>query len=291
MSPVTAPESEPASRPPARSTAAPGGAGPAPGARPIRFDDGAAYERYMGVWSQLAGDVFLDWLAPEPGLRWLDVGCGTGAFTETVVARCSPSLIEGVDPAEGQIAFARTRIVAPTVRFRQGDAQSLPYPDDSFDLAVMPLVIFFLPEPARGVAEMVRVVRAGGRVAAYGWDLQGGGFPYSGMQAELRALGVDVSAPPSPEAAGATQLQALWRTAGLLDIATREIVVERRFVDFEDYWKTVLGGPSIAPALLSLTSGEIVRLKETMRGRYPPDAAGRIVYSARANAISGRVPG
>lgn len=267
------------------------GAAAKPGAPSIRFDDGAAYERYMGVWSQLAGDVFLDWLAPAAGLRWLDVGCGNGAFTERLVARCQPALVDGVDPSDAQIAFARSRIAAPGVTFRQGDAQSLPYPDNSFDIAVMPLVIFFVPDPARGVAEMARVVRPGGQVTAYGWDLQAGGFPYGGMQEELRSLGVDVSLPPSPEAAGLAQLQALWRQAGLADVETREIVVQRSFADFDDYWKTVLGGPSIAPALLAPTSGEIVRLKERLRAKYPVDAAGRLTCGARANAVRGRVAG
>ena len=75
----------------------------------IRFDDGAAYERYMGVWSRIAGETFLDWLAPEPGLRWLDVGCGNGAFTELIVARCAPAAVDGIDPSEAQLAFARKR--------------------------------------------------------------------------------------------------------------------------------------------------------------------------------------
>ena len=66
----------------------------------IRFDDGAAYERYMGEWSRLAGETFLDWLAPKPGLRWLDVGCGNGAFTEMLVGRCAPASVQGVDPSE-----------------------------------------------------------------------------------------------------------------------------------------------------------------------------------------------
>ena len=216
-------------------------------------------------------------------------GEGNGAFTERLVARCAPGLVEGIDPSEAQISFARSRLVASGVTFRQGDAQSLPYPDNGFDLAVMPLVIFFLAEPARGVAEMTRVVRPGGQVAAYGWDLQGGGFPYGCMQEELRGLGVDVSTPPSPDAAGLSQLQALWKGAGLAEVETREIVVQRLFPDFEDYWKTVLTGPSIAPALLALTSGEIVRLKERLRAKYPADAAGRIRCSARANAVRGRV--
>ena len=255
----------------------------------IRFDDAAAYERYMGRWSQLAGDVFLDWLAPAAGLRWLDVGCGNGAFTERLVARCAPSLVEGVDPSENQIAHARSRLVLPQVRLRIGDAQSLPYPADSFDIAVMPLVIFFVPDPARGVAEMVRVVRPGGQVAAYGWDMAGGGFPYAGIQQALRALGVDVSSPPSPDAAGLEQLTALWTSAGLTQVQTREIAVQRTFDDFDDYWKVVLGAPSIASALLGLTSGEIVRLKDAMRTTHPAGSGGRITLSGRANAVRGVV--
>src|ERR1041384_3056155 len=167
----------------------------------IQFDDGSAYERYMGKWSQLAGETFLDWLAPKSGLRWLDVGCGNGAFTEMIVARCAPSAVEGIDPSEGQLAYARTGPAAPLARFQVGDAMALPFADGAFDVAVMPLVIFFVPEPAQGVAEMTRVVRPGGTVTAYGWDMRGGGFPYHALQAELRAMGVPVPAPPHPEAA------------------------------------------------------------------------------------------
>src|SRR5580693_6038272 len=110
----------------------------------IRFDDGAAYERYMGIWSQLAGETFLDWLAPQPGLRWLDVGCGNGAFTEMIVKRCAPSSVEGIDPSEAQLAYARTRATLRLAQFRTGDAMALPFADDTFDAAVMPLVIFFV---------------------------------------------------------------------------------------------------------------------------------------------------
>src|SRR4051794_29030674 len=150
----------------------------------IRFDDGAGYERYMGTWSRLAGEIFLDGLAPEPGLRWLDVGCGNGAFTERLVERCAPVAVEGIDPSEEQLAFARERAGAQGARFHQGDAMALPYPDDTFDAAVMPLVIFFVSDPARGVAEMVRVVRPGGIVAAYAWDLLDHGFPYDALWVE-----------------------------------------------------------------------------------------------------------
>src|SRR5262245_16736878 len=140
---------------------------------PIRFDDGVAYERMMGGWSRLAGETFLDWLAPRPGLRWIDVGCGNGVFSELLVERCAPAAVLGIDPAEAQLAFARTRPAAGVAEFRRGDAMALPFPENSFDVAVMALVIFFVPQPARGVAEMVRVVNPGGVVAAYAWDLPG----------------------------------------------------------------------------------------------------------------------
>src|SRR3954467_8483670 len=127
----------------------------------------------MGEGSRLGGETFLDWLAPKSGLRWLDVGCGNGAFTEMLALRCAPVSVEGIDPSEAQLAYARTRSASRVAHFQTGDAMALPFGDDTFDAAVMPLVIFFVPEPAKGVAEMARVVGPGGIVAAYGWDIDG----------------------------------------------------------------------------------------------------------------------
>jgi SAM-dependent methyltransferase len=258
--------------------------------QPIRFDDGAAYERYMGKWSQLAGETFLDWLAPESGLRWLDVGCGNGAFTEMLVERCAPVSAEGIDPSEGQLAFARARAASRVAQFRQGDAVALPFADDTFDVAVMPLVIFFVPEPARGVAEMVRVVCSGGIVTAYAWDMEGGGFPYEALHFEMREMGVAVPVPPSPDASRIDVMRDLWTGAGLDDVETREITVQRTFADFDDYWTTVLGGPSVGRKLAEMASEDLALLKARMRALLPADATGRITYSARANAVKGRVP-
>jgi ubiquinone/menaquinone biosynthesis C-methylase UbiE len=109
----------------------------------IRFDDGAAYERIMGAWSRLVGEIFLDWVAPRPGLRWVDVGCGNGAFTELLVERCAPAEVQGVDPSEGQLKYAQARPATRFAEFRQGDAMALPFPARKFDAAVMALVIFF----------------------------------------------------------------------------------------------------------------------------------------------------
>jgi SAM-dependent methyltransferase len=255
----------------------------------IRFKDGAAYERYMGKWSQLTGETFLQWLAPESGLRWLDVGCGNGAFTEMLVERCAPASVQGIDPSEEQLAYARKRPAARLAQFRQGDAMALPFPDDSFDTAVMPLVIFFVPDPARGVAEMARVVRPGGIVAAYAWDMLEGGFPYGTLQAEMRGMGVAVPMPPSPDASRIDVMRELWTGAGLEALETREITVERTFDDFEDYWMTILGGSSVGPQLAAMGSEDLAFLQERMRALLPADAKGRITYSARSNAIKGRV--
>lgn len=255
----------------------------------IRFDDGAAYERYMGQWSQLAGEIFLDWLAPESGLRWLDVGCGNGAFTEMVIERCAPVSVHGIDPSESQLEFARTRPASRLAQFRLGDAMAQPFPDHTFDVAVMPLVIFFVPDPAQGVAEMARVVRAGGAVTAYAWDMPGGGFPYDALQAEMRALGTPVPQPPSPEASGIDALRELWTGAGLDAVETREINVQRTFADQDDFWMTVEGGPSVRAGLSGMAPDELALLKSRMRAHLPADPAGQITCSARANAVKGLV--
>jgi SAM-dependent methyltransferase len=257
---------------------------------PIRFDNGAAYERYMGVWSQLVGAAFLDWLAPPKNLTWLDVGCGNGAFTEMIAARCAPAALAGIDPAGGALAFARARPALRDARILQGDAMALPFPAASFDVAVMPLVIFFVPDPATGVAEMARVTVPGGIVTAYGWDMDGG-FPYRAVREELGDMGFATPEPPSRDASRPEVMQGLWRTAGLVAIESRVFTVERTFADFDDYWTTVLGGPSTSAALRDLQPGNIAELQARLRRRLPPDSAGRVTYPSRANAIQGRVPG
>jgi SAM-dependent methyltransferase len=218
------------------------------------------------------------------------VGCGNGAFTEMLAGRCAPASLHGVDPSEAQLAFARARPAARLARFRRGDATRLPFPDGAFDAAVMPPVIFFVPDPARGVAEMARVVAPGGAASAYAWDMGGGGFPYQALHDEMRGLGAAVPTPPSPEASRTDRMRDLWAGAGLEAVGAREFTVRRTFADFGDYWATALGGPSVGPQLAAMAARELETLKARMRARLPADAAGRITYSARANAAKGRVP-
>jgi SAM-dependent methyltransferase len=258
----------------------------------IRFDDAAAYERFMGVWSQLAGEVFLDWLAPLPGQSWLDVGCGNGAFTELLMRRCAPSGVQGVDPSDAQIDYARRRRGSRGATFQVGDAMVLPFEGRIFDAAVMALVIFFVPDPAKGVAEMARVVRPGGLVSAYAWDILGGGFPAEPMQAELRAMGFTPPRPPSAEAAEIATLGRLWTEGGMERVETREIVVDRTYTDFDDFWGASTAMGTLAPVLDPMSPADLAAFKERVRARLPAaDAAGRISYPSRAHAVKGRVAG
>jgi ubiquinone/menaquinone biosynthesis C-methylase UbiE len=256
----------------------------------IHFDDGAAYEQMMGIWSRSIGEVFLDWLAPSPGWRWIDIGCGNGAFTELLVERCAPAEVQGIDPSEGQLSFARTRPASRIAQFQQGDALALPFVDDKFDAAVMALVLVFVPDPAKGVGEMTRVVRPGGAVAAYMWDMLGGGFPLDPILEEMRVMGLSPPRPPRMDASPIAAMCDLWTRAGLEAVETRDITVSRTFADFDHFWTKSVTASSIASTVATMTPGDVDALKGRVRLRLPADAEGRITYDARAHAAKGRVP-
>jgi len=256
----------------------------------IRFDDGASYEQMMGIWSRFAGEIFLDWLALPLGLRWIDIGCGNGAFTELLVERCSPAEVQGIDPSEEQLAFARTRPASRLAKFHQGDAMALPFADSSFDAAVMALVLVFVPDPAKGVSEMVRVVVPGGAVVTYMWDMLGGGFPLDPIYSEIQAMGLVATRPPRMDASRMDALRDLWIGAGLKDVQAREIAVHRTFASFDDFWTTSLKSPALRPAVAAMKSSDVETLVSRVRARLPPDPDGRITCFARAHAVRGRRP-
>jgi len=256
----------------------------------IRFDDGAAYEQMMGIWSRRAGEIFLDWLAPASGLRWLDIGCGNGAFTELLVERCGPVEVQGIDPSEAQLVFARTRPAVRLAEFRLGDAMALAFPANRFDAAVMALVLVFVPDPAKGVAEMARVVVPGGIVATYMWDMVGGGFPLDPILTEMRAMGLALLRPPQVEASRMQALRGFWSGAGLEDVETHEIAVTRTFADFSDFWVTSSKSPALGPTLAAMPARDVETLQSRVRARLPADSHGRITCGARAHAIKGHRP-
>ncbi len=253
------------------------------------FADGEAYERMMGRWSRLAGEVFLDWLDVPSGLRWLDVGCGNGAFTEILIARCAPAEVVAIDRSAGQLSYARLRAEAKKVQFGAANALSLPFADRVFDAAAMALVINFVPDPLKVVLEMVRVVRQGGWIATYVWDVPGGGLPVEPIFVAMDSLGI--RPPTSSRAAISTEdnLRAVWQQAGLESIDTKVICTPVVYSDFDDFWdsNTVPIGPS-GKAIHDLSPAERERLKARLREQLPTGSDGRIAYHAIANAVKGR---
>ena len=223
-------------------------------------------------------------------MKWVDIGCGNGAFTVLLVERCAPAEVQGIAPSEGQLAFARTRPAARFATFQNGDAMALPFAACLFDAAVMALVVVFVPEPAKGLDEMVRVVRPGGLIATYVWDMVDGGFPLDPILEEMRAMG---TAPPRPPQVDKSRMQALvdlWTQAGLQAIETREITVHRTFSEFDDFWTINLKGATVGPIIAAMAAEDALALKERVRKRLSADNGCGIAYGARANAIQGRKP-
>jgi SAM-dependent methyltransferase len=242
----------------------------------------------IGRWSALVAQPFLDWLALPHGLAWLDDGCGDGSFTQSLVLHQRPASVVGVDPSPSQLSFARQRVASAEVCFMEGDAQALPLPDASVDAAVMALVLFFLPDPPQGVRELVRVVKPGGMIAAYQWDLPGGGFPLQPILDAVHAEGHRSQQPPSAWTAALQASEVLWRNAGLVDVQTRQFEVSRSFESFDDYWRTAYGSPRLRELFATLSPLDLQRLSERARGRIEGVGDGPIVLKARANAVKGR---
>jgi ubiquinone/menaquinone biosynthesis C-methylase UbiE len=256
------------------------------------FTDGEAYERLMGQWSRPAGAQFLDWLGLPNGLRWLDVGCGNGAFTEVLLARGAPSEVIGIDPSQEQLAYARTRAGVAKALFQQGSAMALPFDDASFDVAAMALVITFVPDPQQAVAEMVRVVRPGGMVASYMWDVPGGGLPVEPIHAAMHSLGFPQVLPPGVAVSRLDAMLALWERAGLQAIDSRVIRIPVAYSGFDEFWQSnsVPVGP-VGKAINAMAPEARDKLKARLREQLPTGADGRIAYEAFANAVQGKVPG
>jgi SAM-dependent methyltransferase len=254
------------------------------------FADGEAYERLMGRWSRVAGEIFLDWLDVPANRRWLDVGCGNGAFTEAVIARCASVEVIGVDPSEGQLAFARTRPGARPARFRIGDAHALPFGEARFDVAVMALVVTYLSDPGKAVSEMARVVRPGGWVATYVWDVPGAGTPVHPIYVAMESLGMPSPRPPGATVSRRDSMRALWEDAGLESIESRVIRIPVAYSDFDDFWdsNSVPVGPQ-GKAIREMSATARAQLRARVREQLLVGSDGRIAYESFANAVKGRV--
>ena len=253
---------------------------------------GEAYEPYVGRWSRLVAAQFLPWLGVAPDGRWVDVGCGTGAVTRTVLDLCSPAEVIAVDRSDGFVGYASASITDPRVQFRVGDATALPIDEQHADALVSGLVLNFVSEPPAAVAEMARVARPGGTVGAYVWDYA------EGMQ--LMRYFWDVAADVDPAARDLDEgarfpmcrpdgLRALFTDAGLADVVVEAVDIPTRFRDFDDYWSPFLGGQGAAPAYaMTLTEDVRGQLRDRLREALPHAGDGSITLTARAWAVRGR---
>lgn len=255
------------------------------------WSSGTAYEVFIGRWSRLVAREFLTWLAVPRGRSWLDVGCGTGALTQAILSAAEPSAVTGVDPSEGYVASARTFTPDPRVTFVVGNAQALPVESGAYDVVVSGLVLNFVPDPARAVAEMARVASPGGTVAVYVWD-------YADQMRLLRhfwdaAIALDPRARDLDEGrrfplCHPEPLVRLFAAAGLRGVLTRAIDVSTLFGDFDEYWSPFLGGQGPAPSYVkSLDDERRAALRERVRASLPVAADGSIALIARAWAVRG----
>ncbi|GAB3942755.1 class I SAM-dependent methyltransferase [Micromonospora vulcania] len=253
--------------------------------------DGDAYEAYVGRWSRLVAADFLTGLDAPPGRHWLDVGCGTGALTSTILTGADPVRVTGVDRSAGFVGNARARVGDARATFQVGDAGALPLSDHSADVVVSGLTLNFVPEPARAVAEFARVVRPAGTVAAYVWDYADG---MAMMRYFWSAAGqFDPVAAELDEGRRFTMcspdgLRELWNDAGLGEVSVRPVEVPTVFTDFADYWTPFLGGQGAAPAYVAtLAEPDRIALRSLLAARLPIESDGSIRLTARAWAVRG----
>ncbi|HSR26090.1 MAG TPA: class I SAM-dependent methyltransferase [Candidatus Eisenbacteria bacterium] len=251
---------------------------------------GDPYERYVGRWSRMVAAELLAWLAMPAGLRWLDVGCGTGALSEAILPG-APGALTAVDRSASYVAHTSARLRHAGVRLAVADAAALPFPDSSFDVVVSGLMLNFVPDPARAIGEAARVAVRGGTVAAYVWDYADGMglvrvFWDAAGDLDPRARALDEGARFSLCRPG--PLADLF-AAALGSVQVRAIEVPTLFRDFDDYWLPFLGGQGPAPAYAaSLDRPDLDRLRERIRSRLVVEADGSIRLTARAWAASGR---
>jgi SAM-dependent methyltransferase len=251
---------------------------------------GDSYDAYMGRWSRAVAPRFLDWLAPAQGLDWLEVGCGTGALSAAVLSQCKPRSLVAVDPSEGFVATARRNVPEGRAEFKVGDAQNLDLATASRDVVVSALVLNFVPDKPKALAEMKRVARREGTIGFYVWDYPGGGVEF--MRAFWRAA---ISLDPKASDLTEDRRFPFCTPEGLTDLAARAglgptrcepIVVPTVFRDFDDYWLPFTLGAGPAPGYCAnLDPAARERLKAKLHQSVPRSADGSIPFRARAWAL------
>jgi len=255
------------------------------------WENAEAYNSFIGRWSREVAAEFIKWLAPVPGINWLDIGCGTGSLSQAILQNAEPFAVKGLDLSQDFVSFARRTIADERATFEIGDAMALPVETGAYDAAVSGLVLNFMPMREQAVAEMKRAVRPGGIIGAYVWD-------YGGRAQPLRhfwnaAVALDPPAYDLDEGRRFTicnpeSLTALFSQAGLEEITVRALDVWIEFRDFDDYWNHFRTGIGPAAAYCkSLPRERQTALRKRLQNSLPAALDGSIPLVGRAWAICG----
>jgi SAM-dependent methyltransferase len=249
------------------------------------FDVAAeAYGRFMGRFAEPLAGPFADRAGVTAGMRALDVGCGPGALTAELVRRLGPAVVTAIDPSPPFVAAARERFAEADVR--QGVAEQLPFPNASFDVVLSQLVVHFMTDPVAGLAEMRRVTRPGGRVAACVWDHGGDGGPLSAFWQAARDLDPDAPDERSMPGVREGHLAELSEAAGLTEVQRSTLVVRVGFASFDQWWDPFLLGVGRVGAYLGeLDSRRIAALRDHCASVMP---AAPFTVEASAWCVVGR---
>jgi ubiquinone/menaquinone biosynthesis C-methylase UbiE len=256
------------------------------------WQSGEPYSQFMGRWSRPVAAIFIDWLGIPAGQSWLDLGCGTGSLSQTILEIASPQLIVALDQTPGFVDYAGRTIQDDKIYFSVGTASALPIVGKSLDVLVSGLVLNFLPDLSQALAEMKAVVQPGGVIAGYVWD-------YAAKMEILRYFW-DVALEVDPEAKDLDEgnrfplcrpeaLEEQFTEAGLEEVEVRAIDVKSVFRDFEDYWLPFLGGQGPAPGYVaSLDRQKQKQLANQLQERLPFAEDGSLELDLRAWAVKGR---
>lgn len=255
--------------------------------------EGDAYDYYMGRWSRRVAGEFVDWMKAAPFLAWVDVGCGTGPLTQAILERANPRVVTAVDQYDGYLETARARSEDLRAQYHSGTAESLPLEDDSVEFAVSGLALNVVEDPGKALAEMRRVVKPGGVVAAYIWD-------HAGHMQYLRTFW-DAARELDPAAEAWDKglrsqlcrpqpLRKAFEDAGLSQVLVRNIDIITAFSNFDDYWTPFLGGQGSAPSYcVGLQEAQREALRAKLDARLPRDPDGEIALVGRAWAAWSKV--
>ena len=247
----------------------------------------------MGRWSRLVAKSFLDWLGPLPGLRWLELGCGTGALTSAICQRCRPASIIACDPSSEFVSLAQESIQKCPATFVVASADHLPHRVGGFDFTTSGLVLNFLPDPEGALDALVDRVRPGGVISAYVWDYSGGMQFLRVFWDEATALDRDAAELDEGRRFKLCRIDALsrlFRRSGLREVQTKAIEIPTAFPDFKAYWSPFLGGTGPAPGYVqSLKPHQRGQLEHRLKRRLERSDKGPILMTARAFAVRGVV--